>query len=116
VAEPAAELEAAPDGDASWRSGDEELAEDVWSAGNRNSQAVYRELVQRAGQRVPEAILMEATGMDGHRFAGLLGAMGRTTWARGRQHPWEWDKEAGTYWIEEEVAEILKRGIADLRS
>jgi len=116
IARPAVEPEGVPDGDNSWRPGDEQLAEEIWSAGNSNSQAVYRELIARAGQRAPEGILMQATGMDGHRFAGLLGAMGRTTWTRHREHPWKWDQETGTYWIEDKVAEIFKRGIADLRS
>jgi hypothetical protein len=98
----------------SWREGDDEIAKEVWSAGNDNARTVYRILVDAAGQPVAGEVLAQAVGMaeGSNRFPGLLGAIGRTTWHRHREVPWSWDPSNNTYAMPTHVVPIFaKAGI-----
>jgi hypothetical protein len=109
-APPAPPTEAVESSDApshAWRPGDEDLAHQVVLAGNDNARAIYRVLAEHAGSAVDFRDLDAAAGMDGLRRAGLLGAMGRTCWHRGREVPWTWDSDRHTYTMSASVAEMF---------
>lgn len=101
----------ASDEEGAWHPGDDEIADQIWAAGNDNAHKVYELLIQAAGQPVGGVVLAQAVGMeDGpNQFPGLLGAIGRTTWSRKRQVPWNWDQAKNTYTMPTFIADMFRK-------
>jgi hypothetical protein len=106
----------ASDDDGRWCEGDDAIAEQVWKAGNAKARKLYEVLAHAGGQPVHRDVLARAVGMeDGpNQFPGLLGAIGRTTWSRKRQVPWNWQQESNTYTMKAFVADMFLKAASSV--